>query len=63
MNVENILDNLNLISEKLFKSVEEQVYKVLDELVIIGPEILNQEPLKNICYSEKVNNSRRERYL
>ena len=55
MNVENILDNLNLISEKLFKSVEEQVYKVLDELVIIGPEILNQEPLKNICYSEKVN--------
>lgn len=55
MNAENILDNLNLISEKLFKSVEEQVYKVLDELVVIGPNILNQEPLKNICYSDKIN--------
>ena len=55
MNAENILDNLNLISEKLFKSVEEQIYKVLDELVVIGPNILNQEPLKNICYSNKIN--------
>ena len=55
MNVENILDNINFISEKLFKSVEEQVYKVLDELVIIGPDILKDEPLKNICYSDKIN--------
>lgn len=55
MNTENILDNINLISEKLFKSVEEQVYKVLDELVVIGPDILKKEPLKNICYSDKIN--------
>lgn len=55
MNTESILDNVNLISEKLFKSVEEQVYKVLDELVVIGPDILKEEPLKNICYSDKIN--------
>ena len=55
MNVENILDNVNLISEKLFKSVEEQVYKVLDDLVVIGPDILKEEPLKNICYTDGVN--------
>ena len=55
MNAENILDNVNLISEKLFKSVETEVYKVLDEIVVIGPEILKSEPLKNICYTDKIN--------
>jgi len=55
MNVENVLDNVNLISEKLFKSVEEEVFKVLDDLVVIGPKILENEPLKNICYSDKIN--------
>lgn len=55
MNTQNILDNVNFISEKLFKSVEEQVYKVLDELLVIGPNILKEEPLKNICYIDKLN--------
>lgn len=55
MNAQNILDNLNLISEKLFKSVEEQVYKVLDDILVIGPNILNDEPLKNLCNVDKTN--------
>lgn len=55
MNAENILDNINLISEKLFKSVENEVYKVLDSLIVVGPEILKSEPLKNICYTDKIN--------
>lgn len=55
MNAEDILDNVNLISEKIFKSVEGQVYKVLDELVVVGPDLLKVEPLKNICYTDKIN--------
>ena len=55
MNAQNILDNLNVISEKLFKSVEEQVYKVLDDILVIGPNILNDEPLKNLCNVDKTN--------
>ena len=55
MNSQDILNNLNTISEKLFKSVESQVYKVLDDLVVIGPNILNVEPLKKLCSIEKIN--------
>lgn len=55
MNTENILDNINFISEKLFKSVESQVYKVLDDILVIGPNILKEEPLKNLCNIDKSN--------
>lgn len=55
MEAQNILNSLNVISEKLFKAVEGQVYEVLDKIVIIGPEILKTEPLKNIFFENKIN--------
>lgn len=55
MQAQDILNNLNIIAEKLFKSVETQVFKTLDDIVIIGTDILKTEPLKNIFFESKVN--------
>lgn len=48
MQVENILNSINIIAEKIFKSVEGEVFKGLDELLIINQEILKKEPLKTL---------------
>lgn len=55
MSVNDILNSLNLLSEKLFKSVEGEVYTTLDKIVNISPNILKSEPLKNIFFENKVN--------
>lgn len=55
MQINDILNSLNIISEKLFKSVEGQVYIVLDKIVNIKPDILNEEPLKSIFLEGKLN--------
>ncbi len=55
MPVNDIINSLNIISENLFKSVEGQVYEVLDKIVLISPEILKQDPLKYIFFENKVN--------
>lgn len=55
MQAQDILNNLNIIAEKLFKSVETQVFKTLDDIVIIGTDILKMESLKNIFFENKVN--------
>ena len=46
MEVDNILNAINIILEKIFKSVEQEVFKGLDELLIINENILKKEPLK-----------------
>ena len=51
MNSDNILNNLNVVFEKLFKSVEEQVYTTLDQIVTISPKILKEEPLSYLIDS------------
>lgn len=55
MNVNDIINNLNLLSEKLFKSVEGEVYKTLDNIVNITPNILKTEPLNNIFFDNKAS--------
>lgn len=55
MKVNDIINSLNIISEKLFKAVEGQIYEMLDKIIDIGPSILNQEPLKNIFFKDKLN--------
>ena len=55
MNSQDILTNLNTVFEKLFKSVEGEVYKTLDKIVLIGPDILKEEPLKQIFFENKEN--------
>jgi hypothetical protein len=55
MNVNDIINSLNLISEKLFKSVEGEVYTTLDKITNISPNILKSEPLKNMFFENKVS--------
>ncbi|MBR6688620.1 MAG: hypothetical protein IKL68_01220 [Clostridia bacterium] len=44
----DVLNNLNILLEKLFGTVETEVFKMLDKLYKITPEILEEEPLKSI---------------
>ena len=55
MQAQDILNNLDIIAEKLFRSVETQVFKTLDDIVLIGTNILKVEPLKNVFYHDKIN--------
>lgn len=55
MEANDIITNLNYLLEKVFKSIEGEIFKTLDKLTIIGPEILKEEPLKNIVFENKVN--------
>ena len=40
MEVTNIINAINTIAEKIFKSVEGEVFKGLDDLLIINEKIL-----------------------
>ena len=54
MNVTDIISNLNNVFEKLFKSVEAEVYVVLDSIVCIDKNIFKIEPIKNIIDSNGI---------
>lgn len=43
---DNILSSINILLEKIYKSVEGNIYQLLDNLVDVSPDILNTEPLK-----------------
>lgn len=48
MEVANILNSINTILEKIFKSTEGEVFKKLDEILIIDSKILYKEPLNTL---------------
>ncbi len=43
---DNVLNNLNVLLEKFFSTVESEVFVLLDKLYKITPDILKEEPLK-----------------
>ena len=49
---EGLLNSINIILEKIYKSVEGNVYELLDKLLTISSDILKQEPLKYIFNDE-----------
>lgn len=53
MNVNNIIDTINIVAQKIFSSVEGEIYPLLDKIIIITPDILKQEPLKNMLFEDK----------
>lgn len=53
MNVNNIIDTINIVAQKIFSSVEGELYPLLDKIIIITPDILKQEPLKNMFFEDK----------
>lgn len=55
MNSEDILNNLNIVGEKLFKSVESQVYTTLDNILNISADIFKVEPLKTLTSGGNLN--------
>lgn len=55
MNAQDIINSLNSVSEKLFKSIESEVYTYIDKLVGITPDIFKDEPLKKIFSQDSVN--------
>lgn len=55
MNSENIINSLNTVSEKLFKSMDGEVYSKIDKLVNITPKIFKDPPLKEVFFQDKVN--------
>ena len=56
MDVNNILNSINVIAEKIFKSVEGEVYELLDKLFNISPDILKEDPLKKLIKSDLNDN-------
>ena len=56
MDINNILNSINAISEKIFKSVEGEVYELLDKLLNISPDIIKEEPLKRLINSNLNDN-------
>ncbi len=55
MNSEDILNNLNTVGEKLFKSVESQVYNTLDNILNVSVNIFKVEPLKTLTSGGNLN--------
>lgn len=55
MSTDNLLNSLNTVSEKLFKSIESEVFCQIDNIVNISPKIFTEEPLKNIFFQDKIN--------
>lgn len=53
MNANNIIEAINIVAQKIFSSVEGELYPLLDKIIIITPDILKQEPLKNIFFEDK----------
>ena len=51
MNVTDIIKNLNAVFEKIFKSIEGEIYTVLDGIVDINVDILQKEPINKIISS------------
>lgn len=55
MSTDNLLNSFNTVSEKLFKSIESEVFCQIDNIVNITPKIFIEEPLKNIFFQNKIN--------
>lgn len=50
---DGILDSINILLEKIYKSVEGSVYEILDKLTTISSDILKEEPLKYVFNDDK----------
>ena len=44
MESQNIINSLNMLSEKIIKNIDDKVYKLLDDIIRIDEKILKVEP-------------------
>ena len=55
MDTQNLVNSLNTVSQKLFKSIEQEVFVQIDKIVNISPDLFDKEPLKNFFIQDKIN--------
>ncbi|MBR1883760.1 MAG: hypothetical protein IJ809_02265 [Clostridia bacterium] len=55
MEYSNIIGNLSAVFEKIFGSVEKDVFSALDEIFVIDASLLNKEPLNKIIMIDGIN--------
>lgn len=48
MNTQDIIGNFNILVEKIIKSVENEVYKNIDSILVIDKKIFKVEPLNKL---------------
>ena len=53
--MQNVLGNLNVVFDKIFGSVEKDVFKTIDEILVIDNTIFEKEPLKKILSIDGIN--------
>ncbi len=51
----NLISNINIVFEKLFNSVERDVFKAIDNIFVIDETIVEKEPLSNLIQIDGIN--------
>lgn len=51
----NLIGNINVVFEKLFGSIEKDIFKTLDDILIISEDIVKKEPLSNLISINGIN--------
>ena len=55
MDVQNIINSLNTVSQKLFKSLDNEIFEKIDDLVNVNSDLFNKSPLKDVFFQDKTN--------
>lgn len=55
MDTNNLIGNINVAFEKLFGSIEKDVFSALDGIFVIDEKIIDAEPLSKIIYINDIN--------
>ena len=58
MNTQDIIGNFNILVEKIIKSVENEVYKNIDSILVIDKKIFKVEPLNKLILEDDINGRR-----
>ena len=55
MDAQNIINSLNTVSQKLFKSLDDEIFEKMDDLVNVNSDLFNKSPLKDVFFQDKTN--------
>lgn len=54
MDAQNIINSLNTVSQKLFKSLDNEIFEKMDDLVNVNSDLFNKSPLKDVFFKIKL---------
>lgn len=55
MDAQNIINSLNTVSQKLFKSLDNEIFEKMDDLVNVNSDLFDKSPLKDVFFQDKTN--------